>query len=492
MDHHHTIIGADHTGTRISISEDVRFFHTALFGSTGSGKSTLMEHMIAQDMARGDGVLVIDPHGPLAARALELVPPWRTNHVCVFDPSDTQHPVGWNPFHEPDHALHPRIADAFTLSMKAMWPDSWGPRLEDLMKASAATLLAMPDASPALMQRLLTDDAFRERAVSYVRNTTTLSFWNHEYASWTDQEKREARGPVMNKVRALLFFPEILHILGQRSSTLNVDTIMRERRIVIANLARGTTSESATFLIGSLLLDRFCAAGYGRAQHVAAASAIPHFHIYVDEARSFVAKVLRDLLRDMRKFKVSLSLASQGTTDLDPLLRSTVLDNAGTIVCFGLGPDDAEQLAPLMSPDQQEMRPARLTNLATGETYVKMRSPHGALVHHVHTTPPPAPSRHPAAIAEVIRHVEAVRKQSRRRYSRPADLVATYIRQVTSHTTLKSKRLKRTRPRLPSARDVADYVTQVNQFTADLQPAPRDPPPPRKPRRKQPPRDTIE
>lgn len=433
---HDTRLGVDHNGRPISIDPAVRFTHTAIFGATGSGKSTLIENMIAQDLRHGDGVLVLDPHGPLAEKALALVPRRRTNEVCVFDSSDAAFPIAWNPLFEPDHSLHPKIADYLTLAIKAAWPDSWGPRLENLLRFGSATLLATPDASLANLQRLLSDDVYRQHCIGYVHNTTALNFWRHDYATWTPDEKREARAPVMNKVDQILFFPELLHILGQRSSKLDIDSVMAERRIVIANLAKGATSETAAFLIGSLLLGRFNLAGFARA---AVPAPMPAFHVYIDEAKSFAPRILRPLLNDARKFHMSLTLATQGTADLDPQLRASILDNVGSLICFRLGPDDAAELAPQFAREHQAFNHAGLMHLHVGEAWARVQAPHGGGTHHLLTDPPPPPVGDPTA----------VRQQSRQAFTRPVAAVAGYIRTVTAHTTVEPSRLRRPRKRLP-------------------------------------------
>ena len=176
------------------------------------------------------------------------------------------------------------------------------------MKFSLETLLATPETSLYNILRLISDDDYRERCIANVTNQATLQFWRNDYATWSETERREARGPIMNKINAFLFYPEVLNILGQQSSRLRLDTIMSERRILLANLAKGATSESVAYLIGSMILARVLALGFDRLLEPKSSlrPSLPPFHIYVDEAQKFAPKILQSILTDARKLNISL------------------------------------------------------------------------------------------------------------------------------------------------------------------------------------------
>ena len=157
---------------------------------------------------------------------------------------------------------------------------------------------------------------------------------------------------------------------------------------------------------------------------------------------------------------MSLTLSTQGSVELDDHLRATVLDNAGTLVCFRLGPDDANHLAPQLGREHQDFNPSQLTQLAVGEAWVKMQSAHGGDALHLRTYSAPEPIGNP----------DAVRKQSRQHYTRPVQQVADYIRMVTAHTTSKPKRKTRRQHRMPTVPQVADYIARVNAEPATPEP----------------------
>ena len=217
-------------------------------------------NILAQDIARGDGVLLLDPHGDLAERALTLVPRERSNEVCYFNFADRTHAVGFNVLEDVDPDARSLVVDGVVSAWRAIWPDMWGPRLEQILRHSAAALLEMPNASLVLMPRLLTDDDFRARVVARVSNPLTRSFFDRRFDAWRDTFRDEAIDPVLNKVDAFLFSDAIRNSIGQARSTLHLEHAMDRGRIVICNLAKGVIGETPAYLMGALILARVQAA----------------------------------------------------------------------------------------------------------------------------------------------------------------------------------------------------------------------------------------
>jgi uncharacterized protein DUF87 len=188
---------ASGSGAGVSLTTDERLQHIAIFGATGVGKSTLLLSLIAQDIARGDGLLLIDPHGDLAEAALRFVPPSRHNHVCYLNLADLAYPVGLNVLedvHPDERAL---VVDGVVAAMRSIWSDSWGPRLEQILRHACAALLEVPNASLILLPRLLTDDAFRARVVGRVSNPLTRAFFLDRFDRWRDAYREVAIDPCL-------------------------------------------------------------------------------------------------------------------------------------------------------------------------------------------------------------------------------------------------------------------------------------------------------
>ena len=261
----HTHIGKTPHGKPVSLTRDERLRHMAIFGSTGVCKTTFLLNIVAQDIARGDGLLVIDPHGDFAERALTLVPPSRNNQVCYVNLTDSAYPVGFNVLEDPGPDHRAVVADGIVAGMRAIWIDMWGPRLEQVLRHSIMALIETPNASLALLPRLLTDADFRARVFSRVSNPLTRAFFEQRFNTWRDDYREQAIDPVLNKIDAFLFSPAIFNVIGQAKSTLHFEHAMAKKRVVIADLARGIIGETPSNLMGALLLARVQAAGMARA-----------------------------------------------------------------------------------------------------------------------------------------------------------------------------------------------------------------------------------
>jgi hypothetical protein len=414
----HTYIGRTSNQSAITLALQERLRHTVILGSTGVGKTTLLLNIVAQDIARGDGLLLLDPHGDLAEYALSLVPKYRSNQVCYFNLTDHDFPIGFNVLEDvaPDHRAV--VADGGVSAMRAIWSDMWGPRMEQILRHSLMALLETPNASLALLPRLLTDTEFRGRTVARVSNPLTRTFFERRFETWRDTYREEAIDPVLNKIDAFLFSPTILNVIGQAHSTLHFDKAMASGRVVIANLARGIIGETASHLMGALLLARVQAAGMARAL-------LPQeqrrpFHIIIDETQNFGTEVIAQLLSEARKYGLSLTLATQFLAGLDDSLRAA-LANAATLIVFRVGQEDATLLAPEFDRAHQNFNPYALRLLQTGEAMVRVSGSEGDLL-ALEDAP---------AICGIAEHVK---KQSRRHYGMKREEVQARLTQLMTPT----------------------------------------------------------
>ena len=280
----HTRLGTTATGEPLVLSLHERLRQIAVLGKTGMGKSTLLRSIVAQDIARGDGVLLIDPHGELAEEVLALVPPARRNQVCFFDLSDAEYPVAFNLFadvHPDDREL---LAEGIVSAMFYIWGNSWGPQLERILRNSLIVLLDSPGTSFLHIPRFLSDPEFRARIVGRARNPVARAFFEGQFASWPQDFIETSISPVLNKVEAFAVNQKIRNVLGQRRSRLHFEHALRHGRIVIAKLAKGAVGDKPAFLMGGLLLARALAATMARVRD---GSDRHPFHIVIDEAQNF-------------------------------------------------------------------------------------------------------------------------------------------------------------------------------------------------------------
>jgi GTPase SAR1 family protein len=362
------IWGGEHL---FGLSPTARSHHLYVIGQTGTGKSTLLRNLITQDLERGHGVGLIDPHGDLAHEILDCVPPHRTDHVVYFNPADRNYPIGLNVL-DPTNDGH-LIASSIVGTLKGIWRDSWGPRMEYILYATIVALTECENVTLLSVQRMLSDPVYRKWVVRQVRDPTVRAFWEKEFAGYDRRFLAEVIAPVQNKIGQLVMTPAIRNILGQVRSTIDIPYIMNNGRILIANLSKGKLGGDKANLLGSLLVTQFQLAALGRAER--SSRKRRPFHLYVDEFPNFVTDSFTSILSESRKYALSLTLASQFTAQMPPDIRDAIFGNVGTIVCFRIGAEDAEILSRQFG---DEILPSALTALANHEVRVKLLSHDGS------------------------------------------------------------------------------------------------------------------
>lgn len=340
--------------------------HLYAIGKTGTGKTSLLRNLLLQDIAAGEGVGVIDPHGDLAHDLLDHVPRWRTDHVVYFNPADHDHPFGLNLLRSVRPERRHLVASGVVGAFKSIWRDSWGPRLEYLLYASVAALLEVENATILGVPRLLSDDAYRERVVDRVRDPAVRAFWTTEFAGWDRRYRSEAAGPVQNKVGQLLMSPPVRNVFGQVSSRFDARFTMDRRRIFIANLSKGMLGEDKANLLGAILVTQFHLAAMSRAD--VAESERPDFFLSVDEFTSFSTDSFASTLAEARKYRLALALFHQQTGQMSDTVRDAVFGNVGNLIAFRVGEDDARLMARQFG---NVYPPAVFTSLANYEVCVR-------------------------------------------------------------------------------------------------------------------------
>jgi len=361
-------IRGERSNHEIGIEDTDRLFHTHVIGKTGTGKSTLLQNFMAQDLQRGHGFAVLDPHGDMAEEVLDRVPRSRLQDVVYLNPADIDFPVPFNVLEAVDEAQHHLIAAGLVSIFKRFWADSWGPRTEYLIKNAVLALLETPGATLLDVPRILIDDGFRAQVVAGIQNPAVGRFWEHEYAAYTPKFREEVIAPIQNKVGEFTMTPLVRNIVGQRKNLFELRRLMDQGKVLIVNLAKGALGEDTAALLGSMILTRILLAAFTR-QDIPEAARRPFF-LYVDEFPSFATQgTMSALLSEARKYKLGLILSHQYLAQVSDDLRGAIFGNVGTAVSFQLSAEDAEYVAREFAP----VCPEELTGLDQHHIFLKLK-----------------------------------------------------------------------------------------------------------------------
>jgi type IV secretory pathway TraG/TraD family ATPase VirD4 len=332
-----------HRGELFGIKREDRFSHVYVIGKTGTGKSTLLETMALQDLKRGNGFALIDPHGDLVKRIANRIPPKRSLDVVYLDATDPSQPYGYNPLRRVREDRIALAASGLMETFQKMWPDAWGVRMEHILRNVLMALLEQPAASLHDVLRIVSDRTYRRSIAASLRNETVRTFLQKEFDRFTFGYRADGIAPIQNKVGAFLADPLLNRILTAPQQDLHIRRIMDDGRVLLVNLAKGRIGEDSASLLGGLLVTTIGLAGYSRTDLEPVKRR--DFFVYVDEFQSFTTLALANMLSEMRKYRVGFTVAHQYLHQLEPDIRHAVLGNAGTLISFRVGAEDAPYLA---------------------------------------------------------------------------------------------------------------------------------------------------
>jgi CxxC-x17-CxxC domain-containing protein len=398
------------------IKKDDRRRHVYIIGKTGMGKTTLIENMVYADVISGRGVCYVDPHGDTAEKMLSWIPANRINDVVYFNPADYENPISFNVLEKVDSHYRHLVASGLIGVFKKLWADSWGPRLEYLLRNAILALLEYPDSTLLGINRLLVDKEYRNKVISKVQDPVVRQFWTEEYTKYGGQFQVEAIAPIQNKVGQFLSTSLIRNIVGQVQSSIDLRKCMDEGKILIFNLSKGRIGEDASALFGSMMVTKLQLAAMSRVD-------MPEeerrdFYLYVDEFQNFVTDSFADILSEARKYHLCLNIAHQYVEQLGEVVQPAVFGNVGTMVVFRIGAADAEFLEKEFAP---YIVPEDLINLPKYEYYTKL------MIDGVSSEPFSARGL-PPIFRGSMGNEEKVIKVSRERYAKPRDIVEDKIK----------------------------------------------------------------
>jgi len=349
------------------IRNEDRFSHMFILGKTGTGKSTLIETMALQDMARGAGFALIDPHGDLVERIAARIPQSRASDVIYLDAADPAQPYGYNPLRHVRADRIPLAASGLMEVFKKKWPDAWGVRMEHILRNTLMALLEQPDATLHDILRMFSDKEYRKGIARSLKNEPVRAFLEKEFEKFSFGYRADGTAPIQNKVGAFLADPMLNRILTAPKQDLHIRQLMDDGKILLVNLAKGKIGEDSSSLLGALLVTTIGLAGYSRADMQSTKRR--DFFVYIDEFGSFTTLALANMLSEMRKYRLGFTVAAQYLQQLEPDIRYAVMGNVGTLISFRVGVEDATYLA---KEFQARFEPLDLMQLPNYHIYLKL------------------------------------------------------------------------------------------------------------------------
>jgi len=330
------------------IKQADRLSHMYVIGKTGVGKSTLLQTLALQDFAAGRGFALVDPHGDLVepiAKGIATLDPGRLVYLNAADPWQ---PYGYNPLRRVRDDKIPLAVSGLLETLKKLWPDAWGVRMEHVLRNTLYALLERNDAKLPDILRLYSDDDFRKEVVRDIRNGVVKEFWESEFNEYPTRLRAEACAPIQNKLGALLSDPALYRILVEPEIDLHFRSLMDEGMILLVNVSKGRLGEDSALLLGSLVVSTLGLAAFSRAEK--APDERKPFFVYLDEFHNFTTLMLANMMSELRKYGVGLVLAHQYLHQLESDIQHAVLGNAGTLISFRVGSEDAPLLAREFQP----------------------------------------------------------------------------------------------------------------------------------------------
>src|SRR3989338_2221295 len=353
------------------IKEKDRLQHMYIIGQTGTGKTTLLKNLAVQDIKTGQGLAVIDPHGEFVDELISLIPIERAEDVIYFNPVDTEYPIGFNILEVKNPEHKHLVASGLMAIFTKIWAGVWSARMEYILNNCVLALLDTPDATLMDIPRLLVDKEYRKKIVGNIKDPVVRAFWTAEYESWEPRFRNEAIVPIQNKVGQFLATKMIRNIVGQPKSTLDIEDIIENRKILLVNVSKGLIGEDNSALLGAMLITKIQLTAMER---IRTPMEKRHpFFLHVDEFQSFATDAFATILSEARKYGLALIISHQYIgqlmTETSTKIRDSIFGNVGTLVSFRVGATDAEFLETQFAP---ELVAIDMVNLPNYNVYLKL------------------------------------------------------------------------------------------------------------------------
>jgi Cdc6-like AAA superfamily ATPase len=341
-----------------------RLHHFYILGRTGTGKTTLLQTKIKQDISEKRGVCLIDVHGDLVSKVMNDIPKERLKDLVFLDATNPNLLLGYNPLRKVSYEKRSLVTSNILEVFQRLWgTQGWGVKMSHILRHVILCLLDQPEASFTDIVKVLNDSNFRNGCIPNIVNQEVKTFFEKELKTYGKTDLI----PIYNKLGGILSYPSVKRILVDNKKQISLRHIMDNRKILLVNLSKGAIGSEASYILGSLLLTSLSAAAFSRID--TKEDLRPYFFIYLDEFQNYTNLTLVEMMSELRKFRVGIVMAHQYISQLDPKIRDAVLNNVGSIVCFRLGQADAKFMEREFYPIFQS---SDFVNLANYDIYLKL------------------------------------------------------------------------------------------------------------------------
>lgn len=342
------------TKTRFGIKPEDRRKHLYIIGKTGVGKSKLIELLALANIRQNRGCVIMDPHGDLTEEILRYIPRSRLYDVVYFNPADVNFPMSFNPMEGVGtFEFKQNVVAGFIAIFKKLFSFTWNQRLEHILRYTTLALLDVPGSTVLGITKMLSETQYRQQVIAQIQDPLVKKFWTTEFSSWNEQFAGEAITPIINKMGQFVANPIIRNIVGQTKSSIKIDEIINNEKILIANFSIGKLGEENSALLGAMFVTKLWQAAVARAS-------LPEHerkdtYLYIDEFQNFATDAFANILSEARKYRLNLTVAHQYMDQLPKEVRSTIFGNVGSIIGFRIGGEDAsileKEFKPIFSAD---------------------------------------------------------------------------------------------------------------------------------------------
>ncbi|MBA3723872.1 MAG: type IV secretion system DNA-binding domain-containing protein [Candidatus Levybacteria bacterium] len=408
----------------VFVERDDRRRHTYIIGKTGTGKTEYLKSMIMQDINNGEGVAVMDPHGDLVEDIMKLIPPHRAEDVIIFDPSDTERPMGFNMLEaETEQQKHLVVNSIIGLMYKLFDPNKTGiigPRFEHAVRNAMLTVMYEKGSTFIEVMRILTDQSFVTEILPKVQDPIIRRYWTDQIAQTSDFHKSEVLDYITSKFGRFVTNTMIRNIIGQSESAFSFRKVMDEQKILLINLSKGKIGEENSNFLGLIIVPKILVAAMSR-QDIIDKNQRKDFFLYVDEFQNFATPDFAQILSEARKYRLNLIVANQFIGQMEEEIKNAIFGNVGTIASFRVGVTDANYLQHEFQPIFGEQD---LINVDKYNCYMR------TIVNGEPVRPFSLDTTKDVAVEKALeneRVAELVRELSRLKYGRAVDVIETEI-----------------------------------------------------------------